>query len=507
MTEDDTTPAAERAAPAWRWIRQAARSIAFLRVDWRGLRATPLLVTGLIVAALLAVIVGERVSIPGHATFYWPALGYGWAWSVVTALGCWGLVRQRAVADASANEARDAPTLFALLLAQILVFDAVAACTWLPLYGLGILGTPHTGEVRWLAWAAVPCWFAAAQVRLAWLAVPSVDARPRAGLGALLVLAYVTTAMVMPFGHWQVDDAVAAKAARPAGSAPAGVVASGASAVDADADDEPEPPMLQLSQQVFEAQQRLLASQLDAVAPGRPGVVDLYAITFAPFADQDVFMRESQVVADTMDSRFDARGHTLQLVNNLATLDRFAWATPLNLKRGIDRMAARMNRDEDILFIHLTSHGGRNAHLAAEFFPLTVDELTPAMLRTWLDAAGVKHRVISISACFSGSWVEPLAGDDTLVMTAADATHTSYGCGSKSTLTFFGQAMYAEQLRQTWSFEQAHAAARKLIDEREKQAGKEDGYSNPQIRVGAGIRGPLKALEARLAASAARTAP
>ena len=166
-------------------------------------------------------------------------------------------------------------------------------------------------------------------------------------------------------------------------------------------------------------------------------------------------------------------------------------------------MAQRMDRDNDILFIHLTSHGGADGHLAAEFFPLTVDELTPQVLRRWLDDAHVRNRVISISACFSGSWIAPLASDDTLVMTAADADHTSYGCGSKSTLTFFGQAMYDEQLRHTWSFEQAHAASRKLIALREQEAGKTDGYSNPQIRVGSRIRERLKALEARLAASAA----
>ena len=84
-------------------------------------------------------------------------------------------------------------------------------------------------------------------------------------------------------------------------------------------------------------------------------------------------------------------------------------------------------------------------------------------------------------------------------MTAADADHTSYGCGSRSELTFFGRAMYDEQLRnQTLSFEQAHKAARIIIKKREEEAGKDDGYSNPQIKVGAAIRTRLTALEARL---------
>jgi hypothetical protein len=109
--------------------------------------------------------------------------------------------------------------------------------------------------------------------------------------------------------------------------------------------------------------------------------------------------------------------------------------------------------------------------------------------------------VISISACFSGSWIAPLSGPGTLVMTAADADHTSYGCGSLSPLTFFGRAMYDEQLRtNTHSFEAAHAAVRPVIAQREKEAGKTDGYSNPQIAIGDAIRGPLRSLQQRLEA-------
>ena len=94
--------------------------------------------------------------------------------------------------------------------------------------------------------------------------------------------------------------------------------------------------------------------------------------------------------------------------------------------------------------------------------------------------------------------IEPLANDDTLVMTAADATHTSYGCGRLSELTFFGRAMFDEQLRKTHSFEAAFAAAVPLIREREVEAGKDDGFSNPQIRVGDKIRPLLDALAQRL---------
>jgi hypothetical protein len=95
-----------------------------------------------------------------------------------------------------------------------------------------------------------------------------------------------------------------------------------------------------------------------------------------------------------------------------------------------------------------------------------------------------------------------LSSPNSFIMTASDAEHTSYGCGRKSELTYFGRAMYNEQLRQTYSFEQAHAVARGVIERREKEAGKEDGYSNPQIFVGEKIKAKLALLEMRLATPA-----
>jgi len=215
-------------------------------------------------------------------------------------------------------------------------------------------------------------------------------------------------------------------------------------------------------------------------------------------------MRESSLVAEVMRSRFDADGRVLQMVNHPATNGRLPWATPTNVQRAIAGVARVMDREEDILFIHLTSHGARNGTLSAGFWPLHVDGIAPADLKRWLDEAGVKFRVISVSACYSGTWLAPLSDEHTLVMTASDAEHTSYGCGQRSDLTYFGRAVYDEQLRHTVSFESALSAARPIIEQRERQAGKTDGYSNPQIHVGRKVRERLALLQARLEAIALR---
>lgn len=262
--------------------------------------------------------------------------------------------------------------------------------------------------------------------------------------------------------------------------------------------DSPKRPRLDLTQEAFETQQAVWRSAIDAIAPQRAGVQDVYGLVFAPYGDEDVFLRESSMVAKVLEERFDAAGRVLQLVNNPATNASLPWATPLNLRRAIEALAGKMDREHDLLVVYLTSHGASNFQLAASHRPLQVDSITPDQLRKLLDDAGIRNRVIAISACFSGGWVAPLAGPTTLVMTAADPTHTSYGCGSRSELTFFGRAVFDEELRKTHSFEDAFAAAVPVIRQREVEGHKPDGFSNPQISVGAQIRPLLQSLAQRL---------
>ncbi len=258
------------------------------------------------------------------------------------------------------------------------------------------------------------------------------------------------------------------------------------------------PPQLALSQETFETQQDLWRTTQGSLAPQRPGIVDVYGLVFSPYAGEDVFRRESAMVASLLADRFDAGGRVVHLLNHAATAASHPWATPLNLERAIEALGQRMDRQEDVLVVYLTSHGASNFALAASHPPLRVAPVSPGELRRMLDQAGIRHRVVAVSACYSGGWIAPLASDTTLVMTAADATHTSYGCGRLSELTFFGRAVFDEALRSTRSFEQAFASAVPVIRQREIDAGKDDGFSNPQISVGDAIKPVLRALEQRL---------
>lgn len=470
----DTTPAADPfsspAVPAWaaapaslpwtRWVREGLRAGVLLAPRVGMAQPTPAQMLGLVVLGSCAVLAGDRLAIDGPATFHLRTWLLGWWSTAALVLLAWAALRGRgAVAS-----------WFALYATATLVPD---------LAGQGLAIARDRGLVpaalsggSWGAWALYAL-FWAWTLAIAWRLARVLGAGR--AQRALLLAGLLAIGL---FAAWQTPD-------RP---------------WFPDRSGEPERARLALSQQAIETQQAAWRRAVAGLAPERPGVVDVYGLVFAPYAGEDVFLRESTLVSDVLATRWDAAGRVLHLVNHASTVASHGWATPENLQRAVEALAARMNREEDLLVVYLTSHGARDFRLAAMHWPLQVDEVTPQALRAALDNAGVRNRVIAISACYSGGWVGPLRSEGSLVMTAADADHTSYGCGSKSELTFFGRALFDEQLRRTHSFEEAFAAAVPVIRQREIEAGKDDGFSNPQIAVGDAIRPVLQAVRTRLEA-------
>ena len=62
-----------------------------------------------------------------------------------------------------------------------------------------------------------------------------------------------------------------------------------------------------------------------------------------------------------MDQRFDTAGRSLRLVNNDGTLRDYPLATVSNLQRALAAVAQRMDPQEDVLVLYLTTHGSRDA--------------------------------------------------------------------------------------------------------------------------------------------------
>lgn len=249
---------------------------------------------------------------------------------------------------------------------------------------------------------------------------------------------------------------------------------------------------------VFYAQPALLESAMARLASNRPGVTDLYFVGAATYAAEDVFMKELRVIAQLFEDRFDTAQRMLLLVNNPGTAGSEPLASATSIGRVLRAVGERMDPEEDVLFLYLTSHGSSDHKLSVEFWPLQFNDVDPRMLRQMLDRAGIKWRVIAISACYSGGFIQALEDEHTLVLTAAEATRQSFGCGTESDFTYFGRAYFDQALRASPSFTVAFEQARKEIARREQAEALTP--SNPQMFVGARVQAKLDELYRRLGA-------
>jgi hypothetical protein len=245
----------------------------------------------------------------------------------------------------------------------------------------------------------------------------------------------------------------------------------------------------------YYAQPQMLNRALDQIQPGRPGKVDLYFLGFGGYAAEPVFRREVEHAKQIVDARLDTRGRSLLLINDPTTLDQFPIASISNLRIALKGLAAKMDRAEDVLFLYLTSHGSENL-LAVDFEPLRLNELDPAELREMLDESGIRWRVLVVSACHSGSFVDALKAEGTLVMTASAADRASFGCASENEYTYFGEALFRDAFARTRSFTKAFSIAAQRISEREHED--HETPSQPQISVGRAIGAQLIRLQRRL---------
>ena len=134
--------------------------------------------------------------------------------------------------------------------------------------------------------------------------------------------------------------------------------------------------------------------------------------------------------------------------------------------------------------------------LESQLPPLELAQLKPAALSRILAESGIKWKVLVISACYSGGFIEPLKDENTLIVTAAAADRQSFGCANEEDFTYFGRAYFHEALRRSLSFIDAFDLAKRSIATRER-AEKLDA-SGPQMFVGAAMREKLGELETRL---------
>jgi Peptidase C13 family len=405
------------------------------------------------------------------STILWNLLATGWpahfnSWSLPSVVYFLPLVMLATLVIAGMGRRMDEvlPLLVAILAADL----------WLDAFvGLAHLVAGHAPRraMQWAQWALFylgPLWLAACIV---------VAAARRLQLTWPKRLAAVPIALVLvavPLLSADFTSAVWTKADRGEGAGESyGAVAS---------------------EDVLYLQPSLLERDIAALLPRKEGGPNLYLVGVAGYGQQNVFRREVEAVDALFADRFGTRGRSIKLINNAATVRDTPIATRVALARVLKAVGARMKPDEDVLFLFLTSHGSKDGRLSLSLWPLRLNDLAATDLKAMLDDAGIRNRVIVVSACYSGAFIEALRDDDSLILTASSKDRNSFGCSNEAEWTYFGKAYFDQALRGTDSFSEAFDRALPVIAGREKQ--EDYDPSEPQRHVGARIEEKLAAWRA-----------
>jgi hypothetical protein len=195
----------------------------------------------------------------------------------------------------------------------------------------------------------------------------------------------------------------------------------------------------------------------------------VFFLGFAGYGEERVFAEEIKLAAQRVGEKYGSAGRTVLLLNDRRDLATWPLASASSLRYALNALARVMNRDDDVLFLVLSSHGSRDATIEVSNEGMTTEALGASTLAELLAESGMRWKVIVVSACFSGAFVEPLADNRTIVITAASKYRTSFGCSDTRHLTYFGEAFFQDALPGAAQLRDAFEIARREIRRREKE--------------------------------------
>ena len=229
---------------------------------------------------------------------------------------------------------------------------------------------------------------------------------------------------------------------------------------------------------LYEQSNRLKAS-LDAVPQGDPDTTELFFVGIAGDGSQRVFEREVLFAKELLNDRFELNDRAVILANSEEASKGFVLATQYSIEQALKTVAEKMDAQQDILFVYMTSHGSRNHEFYLNHQGIRLSDFSAESFSEVVNQLPVKHKIIGVSACYSGGFLPLLKDEFSLVFTAADSDSTSFGCSDDNDFTYFGRALFEQALSTTQSFRYAFHQAYDFV----KQWESDEGYdhSNPLL--------------------------
>lgn len=157
------------------------------------------------------------------------------------------------------------------------------------------------------------------------------------------------------------------------------------------------------------------------------------------------------------------------------------YATTENIAQVLKK-AGTMARPEDKVVILMSTHGRPDVlsvNFGAQYYP----HVNATVLNQWLAGLRGRPTLLILSACHSGSFLPALSSPTRVILAAAAADRSSFGCQFHSSNTYFVDALLNQPSLPDTTIEQLMAQAQVAIDKKER-AQKLSPPSLPQISIG-----------------------
>jgi hypothetical protein len=243
------------------------------------------------------------------------------------------------------------------------------------------------------------------------------------------------------------------------------------------------------SEAVLAAQQFMLDRAVDQLEDERPGVTDLYFVAFAPDARRAGFVADVDAAQRTMDERWDTQRRSVVLVNSPATVAERPFASITHLRQVLLEIGDLIDTDDDVVMVYVTGNSNADHTLTAVNPPLELAALSPQGLKQLLDAANIRWRIIVVSTCEAGAWIDALKDDETVVIASSAAGVRGAECAGSLRPGAFASAFFGDAMRRSDDIRAAFDIARKQLVTQHA--------AEPVMSVGAAIAEQLKSLRQR----------
>ena len=157
------------------------------------------------------------------------------------------------------------------------------------------------------------------------------------------------------------------------------------------------------------------------------------------------------------------------------------FATSENIEKVLTKVGG-LARPQDKVMLLFSTHGNVDL-LGINFSARDYPSVNSAFINKATAALRGKQVLMVLSACHSGSFLKPLSGPTRIVLAAAAADKSSFGCQFQSTNTYFIDALFNQSGLPERSITQLMESAKVDVDLREKKQ-KLSPPSLPDLLIG-----------------------